>query len=719
MGLVLVNNLRKNALIVFSLLLFTSSIGYAITWESTPTSLSSLGGTFQANFGEEQYSGFYYNGYFYIGLAHPHSTTSYLKVGKYNDDFTSRLEGWTTISTSPYGSGYINFYNTTHGIAYSDFGQTSRKVFVFSLDDLTATEIWENTGNYPNSCSGTNGLDSSINYGGVGFITIPSRHLDCTEKYYLPESNTAYDLYIPSAYDDDLHDLSLTYDFTSQEETPSYFLFFIYGTGSNRKEIYVSTYDDNELTSANYLDTQSLVTSTENVSSLSSVWNPDDNAYYLNYLINDTYGYGNSNDITNVKTIQYGLLDDYTLTELSSSTFDPSNVDDSANYTGSPHLFYVEDNDLDSFYLLYTVFNSSNDAYLGSFVLKEDVDCECSDWVNTTECVDLKVKQTRNCYPNDCDVESRFVDSLYCEMEFNRTHGIYEQETQTIFDSATCDTGSIYTNQEGVIGCDVYLDIPIECTNVKTNATMRLLVEEHDSIFRTLDNNFTALICNPRSGCDEYTTYTCEDAYYQNITLFKGYDQYIGGETANAGFQVTGSECGSTYSFWGYEGWLSYRILGTLSYSCDMNCGGYSCIKEGLIEYSIQEYIDCTYNSTSKTECIYGCNQDTGLCYESSEEEREAEAGESISSHVTWTKFLFKPETMGQKLIHALIWSVLGGLLLMAIMIQAVDIKNPEVIFLIGFGILMLYFIVGGFIPFTLVLLFIALIVGAFWLKNR
>lgn len=701
---------------MLSLLLIPLS--YSITWENNATSLVGLGSTFQVGFGEEQYSAFYYNDSFYIGLAHPHSVSKYFNVGKYNTALTTREDGWDTIDNSNYGgSGFINYYNYTHGVAYSDNGQTTRKAYFFKLSDLTKTESWENTDNHPNSCSGTNGLDSGISIGSSGVIV--SRHLDCTEKYYYPNGSTAYDLYIPVAYDDEIHDLSIIYDFNAGGGIPSYFLFYVYGSGSDRKGIYVSTYESNSLDSNSYLQTQTLRNPTDqsfNVSSISSVFNRDNNAYYLSYLINDTYGYGNSNDITDVKIIEYALQDNGDLVELSSQTFDPPNVDDSMNYTGSPHLFYVEDDDLDSFYMLYTIFNSSNDVYLGNWILKEETSCECSDWVNTTICVAKKVKQTRSCSPSDCAVESQYVTSTYCEKEFNKTQGIFYQESFSFSDSVSCDTGFVDPSIHGVIRCDVYLDIPIDCSNTKTNATTRLITIEQDSLLRTLDNNFTYDVCNPLTSCDTYTTYTCEEVYYDNITIQKGYDGYNGGDVATAGFQVTGSECASSQNFWGCEGWLGYRLIGSLTYTCDKNCGGYFCIKEGLIDFSVQQFIDCTYNQSTKIECTYGCNQASGLCFESMEESEGTEPGgkESPTNIFYYLDFLFAPDSASKKLVLAILGTVLFG----SIAFSFGKPKEVIPIFFVFCGLALIFFIIIGYVPVILMIIVVFVTGLYFFLRH-
>lgn len=296
------------------------------------------------------------------------------------------------------------------------------------------------------------------------------------------------------------------------------------------------------------------------------------------------------------------------LTQVFQNTYNQTDIEATANVTAGKKITkpYITKDGNDVFNLFY--------QYSSKVYVSEDfASCNCGTWLNTSICSDQKIKQVRSCYPLECSDTERFIASTYCEIQYNKSKGIFQQDFKPVSGSVGCTSGWI-TPEDGLIAsCDVYLEIPQNCTNVLTNSTMRILANAYDSIFRVNSNTFITDICNPRTDCDTYYP-ECDSLYNRNITYLKNYEGYLAGTTASAGFQLLASPCVATSSFWGSEGWYEYAVIGGLSYSCDIACGGWTCVKEGLVDYSVYEEIDCSYNTTTKTECSYGCNKDTGRC---------------------------------------------------------------------------------------------------------
>lgn len=200
-------------------------------------------------------------------------------------------------------------------------------------------------------------------------------------------------------------------------------------------------------------------------------------------------------------------------------------------------------------------------------VLREPEYCNCNDWINDV-CVKQLMKQSRTCIPELCTDSYRFVQSDYCELEYNRSLGIYQQYTKVISDSQSCETGMKNPHDYPEIRCDVSLNIPINCENILTNATMSLDINKASNIFyNLLGVNFSSHLCNPLYNCADFTE-DCETGF--NRTYYWNYPNYNAGETAQAGFLVKGGNCEQRGIYpIGYYGWSEYGLKGTLSYTCN------------------------------------------------------------------------------------------------------------------------------------------------------
>jgi len=59
-------------------------------------------------------------------------------------------------------------------------------------------------------------------------------------------------------------------------------------------------------------------------------------------------------------------------------------------------------------------------------------------------------------------------------------------------------------------------------------------------------------------------------------------------------------------------GWTNFQVGGQLCVEYALTCGRWLCEGRGNLEYKIQEYPDCTFNSSSRELCVYGC--ENGEC---------------------------------------------------------------------------------------------------------
>jgi len=152
------------------------------------------------------------------------------------------------------------------------------------------------------------------------------------------------------------------------------------------------------------------------------------------------------------------------------------------------------------------------------------------------------------------------------------------------------------------------------------------------------------------------------------------------------------------------EGWYQHGIIGTSNYVCSKSCGGTKCLTEGLIEYSVEEFIDCSINETSKTLCDYGCNQATGECLESTESDDGSSWIDDGSDLNYWLNMLIKPSETMKFIISLFVSSVLG-----IIGISLTKDRNVF-LFLVGFAIGFMFFVLIGWIPVIIILIMVFMV---------
>lgn len=440
-----------------------------------------------------------------------------------------------------------------------------------------------------------------------------------------------------------------------------------------------------------------------------------DNTLYL-VMVNDTGGV-NESGLINFQSWECG--DDYTLTNVFVETYNQTEIDSTANFTDNKYMskpFLTKDT-YGIFNLFYLWRDDPTTYYLRASPNQEE--CKCSAWINTSMCIDQKIKQTRNCYPSECEIETRFVDSIYCEKEFNRTQGIFDQEFIVVSETSVCDTGLLTTLENPIIRCDTHLDIPMDCENVNVTSTMKVTSEYIDIILQGNQLNFTTKVCSPLTDCDVDTAKYCEDCKDQNVTETKEVTTYVAGDSVDNAFILDGTNC-AVHKAWyisvgATEGWYKHRVVGTTTYECLKSCGGDVCITEGLIEYSAQQFIDCTINSTSKIECDYGCDQETGLCKTRLDIDEDVDKVDSATN--IFLDFILKP-TKTQKFLTGMVVSAFVGFLGFSYASGGKAHKHAGLIFMILFMGGFSFFAFIGYIPSIMIIL-ILFGVGAFVLMKN
>lgn len=428
----------------------------------------------------------------------------------------------------------------------------------------------------------------------------------------------------------------------------------------------------------------------------------DDNIYLVQ--VNDTLA-DNDGGLINIQSLYCDS--DYTLTEVFQQTYNQTDIEATANITANDKITnpYLTKDQNDVFNLFY--------QFDGGIKNAEDfASCVCGSWLNTTICTDDKIKQTRSCFPTGCDDVIRFVDSTYCEKQLNISQGIFNQEYRVYSDSSICDTDWVETLENPITRCDSQIEIPQNCVNPNITNKLNLLTEYVDIILQGNTNNFTSKVCSPLADCDVDTNYLCQDVATGNVTWTKEVTTYVGGDSVSSGFVIDGTDC-ATWKAWfvsigAKEGWYKHRVIGTTNLNCELACGGTKCLTEGLVEYSATEFIDCTVNTTSKTECDYGCDTNTGLCKTATggaegDEDDWLEKGK-FDNPIYWLNILIKPSATMKFIYSLFVSSILG-----VVGISITKDKHP-MMFLAGFAVGFIFFVLIGWIPAIVLIIMVFMV---------
>lgn len=320
-------------------------------------------------------------------------------------------------------------------------------------------------------------------------------------------------------------------------------------------------------------------------------------------------------NVYNASAVQVSLFHSATATDyvlIEEQTVNISNANASM-FIGEPYLAF--DHDREQKILFYILKNSTQ--YPQSIhYLEEIIDCDCQAWYNTSDCVDEFRVQNRVCTPNLCSAESSYIYDEWC----NITSGMIErheyQLSERFCEVQTCASEWYNPSDTAQASCEASLIIDEDCsTGIQSNATLTTNVMRTAGwIFGSLGNNqYHMLLCNPLDNCYE-ADWLCESQY--NVSQTMDYTDYYPSDTIVAHFEMSSAlNCKSVRSFMKDYGWKEYRVTGMLRYCCDRECGGYKCVRRGLVDYRMQQYPDCTLNESSREVCSYGCYQ--GECADS------------------------------------------------------------------------------------------------------
>lgn len=420
-------------------------------------------------------------------------------------------------------------------------------------------------------------------------------------------------------------------------------------------------------------------------------WNGTHTKVYVNATLStdveaiDTV-YGNSSvDVRTARQLSQayfdGVIDEVILWNRSLTDNEITNIYN--NYTvltgdniSSPYLT-KDDNDI--YYIFYELSNEVKVSY--------ENPCFCSDWVNTTECQENKIKQTRNCHPDLCEIETetRYVDSVYCAKEYNRSLGIYEQEYESEVICYECESDWIYfADGETTAECEpIHYTIPSSATNIFTNSTAISVLDGEGCE----NGDYDLEVCNPSYDCDQ-ETFSCE--YPVNFTT-KNNEAYGIGDIVTSKMKLrVDSSCRCPRFLLG-DKIKRFKVLGVTCISYDIACiEEWYCLNE---EYKALKHIDCS--SSNQTLCEFGCSD--GECITDTTQREDSPA-----NVLFWLNLVINPNTTWK-----FIWSLFISGIVGVIGISIAKGKNDILFFLVGFGIAFSVFVLIGWIPAIIILVMV------------
>ncbi len=519
----------------------------------------------------------YFNNTWFVGYSYftTSSPNNRYFMGKFDDDL-NRLDGFDNLCINdfcqiPRGNDF-QISNSSHLIyRYWDFEVASniyRERYI-SQQDLSLSSERD-----------LGGVQSEREYFRVltdwNFYKIQDKFIsiygeDNTYYYY---DTSQHSLLIP----DGITVLKNPYLFYNSKWN-SYNLFF--DDGDKIRVIY---YDSG----LNYLALQTLVDITNDVNQTSVMWL--DNALYLIGKYNETEIY---------QSIWYSETQTH-YSRVEEETFTIPNT----NSTYEVHLPYLAyDSGEEKKYLFYSLLNNTGQYNDHIYYLEEQIECNCYDWYNTSECIGTDRVRTRDCIPSDCDDEISFVWDDFC----NETQSLIDRHEyirrERFCESQPCNSEWYNPLETATASCSAYLVVDGDCSNIVSNATLTTNVIYESSIHGR-DQKYHLLVCNPLYNCFEEDP-LCHSQWNRTQTV--NWINYYPNDTIDAHFELSNVQGCQGKFLWGTYGWKEYRVTGQLSYCCDRICGGYKCVRRGLVDYRIQQYPDCSLNESSKVVCSKGC----------------------------------------------------------------------------------------------------------------
>lgn len=700
MGDKVIGKIYKILLLVifFSIILISNNIVSSIDLEG-PIGISTSG--ISPTSSAWRSKAFFYDDKWYIGLETEDSVTSGKShISRWDSNITTKEDGWDdfidhqTPTDLEFADWYlyptnevplktvIEYIGGGDGSVYEQIGNATLTNFAMAgriRENLGSSLTWVTIGN-----------DGSIFWKESGVV-----------YYHEPDSASYFStggdgsLSIPSDFNDITHPY-LYWDNANQQ-----YILLVESSAGGNQGIW-ALYFDSDYT---YLDNDGIATGTSFIHQYPKLFGKGSNNYMVSYV-----KYNDSKADNTTIVIDFLDFNDRSFTSIKQENIIPTNA---LNHTGETWVndaFATYSDTLERNFIFYTVVNSSN--FIGYYVLKEDLGCSCSDWVNTSTCVENRILQNRLCYPSACGIEEQYVNSSYCDREYNRTHGIYTQGYTVFYNQTYCESGWVETG-EGVASCiPTGIRIPQDCASTNVTIEGIPLFDAGFSVFG-LDyegqcpfGRYYLLTCIPTSDCFKGNV-SCQQL---NFTQSKTSTGFYAGDiaTGKVELRVDGScKCNILISEIGIK---RYKVRGILSFECVIPCSDeWVCLSETEESY---RRIDCSI--TNITGCEFGCNELTGRCYSSESQAIEGEGADSPSNIEFWTNFLFSPDTLWKKLAIAII----GSLLIGSFAFVFGEPKDVMPLFFVFFGLGIIFFIVIGYIPLVLILILIASIGIYFFLRH-
>jgi len=317
-------------------------------------------------------------------------------------------------------------------------------------------------------------------------------------------------------------------------------------------------------------------------------------------------------------------------------------------------------------------------------VLEESVSCQCSAWINTSECVNNQYrKQTRDCVPSSCTNDTiQYILDPSCQ--YVPPPNI-ENATKFFQNVSACE---IHTSELGKSQkCEFNLNVPSQCllNTVVVTLSGTILSENNQKCDQ---GSWNISLCNPSFSCNNYG-HTCNEFNWTHE-----YTRYTYKANDQALLQVIGTvptSCGSWYC--GFDRVQAWILSADLKVECQTGCYNHTVCGSGqYFGYSCFERSDCYQESC--TFCPLGCRENTGLCVIAG----EPTIAPQLSSYANPFKFLkdtvefsFADSTWMLTLISIFLT---GG----SAVFVGIKAKNWVIALIVAMGVA-LFFLTMGWLP--------------------
>jgi hypothetical protein len=385
--------MKVSRLVFILTLLFLSTSVYATIEFQEPIFLNASFGTGLSPTAWRP-KAFFYNDDWYVGVETDDvSTTGFIGLARYDSNLTTLEDGWYHISDTILPSAF----SIGDWVLYPNEVVPNEQVI--QLLGGGDGPVYEQSVNITlsvlnNRLNNSYGVNSNpftwVSYGNDGSEIWKT---DGVVSYNLPFNyNEAYMSYadgnitLPSALNDYTHPTLFWDDDNSQ------YIFLGESSYLGNQGIWAIYFDSN----FTYLSNDGIATATGYYHSYPSITKKDDDIYLVTYT---RYNNSQADNVTIV--IDYLDFGSESYSVIKQENVIPTNaVNVTGDNTWTLDAYTVYEESLESDLVFYVKRNATTG--LGEMYVLKGGGCDCSDWVNTTTCLEQQMRQTRICYPSEC-----------------------------------------------------------------------------------------------------------------------------------------------------------------------------------------------------------------------------------------------------------------------------------------------------------------------------